>query len=134
MTLPSNCCNLEEESSLSQLSGRWKGEPAQTRSSAFIDPMRNLAVSPGGSALRLGSLLSAFISVSFTMSLSSSPPALHLPLPTPPLPLRCSFSPEEPQKEMSPDQIRGSAQHILSSSVCLLRRVIKHQSRKFPQV
>lgn len=73
--------NLEQNVLREQLSGRLKGEPTQTRSSAFIDPVRNLSVS-GGSQLRLGSLLSAFISVSFAFSLSCAPSfSLHLYLP-----------------------------------------------------
>lgn len=80
-----NCCNLEHNVLHEQLSGRLKGKPTQTRSSAFIDPVRNLPVSRG-SELRLGSLLSAFISVSFTISLSCSPSlSALLPLTPPPL-------------------------------------------------
>lgn len=90
-----------------------------------------------GSALRLGSLLSAFISVSFAIPLSRSlflSPSLSLSYSfslslTPPFsnsltPSLLLFSPEEPEKKMSPDQISGSLQHCLSASVCLFHQVI----------
>lgn len=134
---PSNRCNLEQHVLRERLSGRLKGEPTRARSSAFIDPGRNLCVSGGG--LRLGSLLSAFISVSFAVPPSCSQPfspRLYLPLlsPTPPPPpptpppaphpSLLHFYPKELEKKMSPDQISGSPQPRLSASVCLLQRVI----------
>lgn len=90
-----------------------------------------------GLELRLGSLLSAFISVSFAISLSlvlSPSLALLLSLSlslTPPFfsnslaPSLLLFSPEELEKKMSQDQISGSLQHCLSASVCLFHRVIE---------
>lgn len=79
-----------------------------------------------GLELRLGSLLSAFISVSFAMSLFF--PTLFLLLPLQhllfQLSLCCSFPPEELEKKMSSDQISWSLQHRLSAFVCLFHRVI----------
>lgn len=110
-----NCCNLEHNVLHDELSGRLKGKPTQTRSSAFIDPVRNLPVSRG-SELRLGSLLSAFISVSFTISLSCSPSlSALLPLTPPPLflPLQhprpsCTFTPRSRRRKCHQIKLVGA--------------------------
>lgn len=96
--------NLEEKSPL--LSRGHQG--ATTRSSAFIDPSANLAVSLGGAGVQVGGLccLRSLVSPS-PRPPPAPPPPLFLPLPSPSLPLRRSFSPEELRRKMSVDQIRG---------------------------
>lgn len=115
-----------------------KGKPTQTRSSAFIDPLKNLSVSPGAKKLRLGSLLSAFISVCLTIPLSLSLLSLSLPPNTSVFFLDSLslslllFSPKETEKKMSPEQISGSLQHCLSPSVYSTEWW--HHERKFQEL
>lgn len=111
-----------------QLSGRLKGKPTPSRSSAFIDPMKNLSVSPGACSSGQGlCCLRSLVSPSPSLPFS---PRIPLPLLSQthlsfslPRSLSAALSPQEQARKMSPDQISGSLQHCLSASVCLFHPV-----------
>lgn len=120
---PFNSCNLEQKSP-SVVKRVLEGQANADTVQCFYWPNEKPLCVSRGLELRLGSLLSVFISVSFAITLSL-PLSLFIalllslqasPFLTPSLCLCCSFSPEELEKKMSPDQISGSLQHCLSAS------------------